>query len=153
MVAIGLSFAFIARAHAQDDTPEELNRRIQELYHQGRFKEAIPLAEKAVVLTKSAKGDGDPVTAQSLNNLAAVRGSGSLPTTAASAASGCTGLLRAFFGAAAFFGVGIGQLERAGLGCQAKNQPCFTGKAIDWNHGNAERACGRSNPVNRNFRS
>jgi hypothetical protein len=54
---------------------------------------------------------------------------------------------------AAFFGVGIGQLERAGLGCQAKNQPCFSGKAIDWNHGNAERACDRSNPVNRNFRS
>src|ERR1700737_1998131 len=57
--------------------------------------------------------------------VSSVRGSGSLPTTAASAASGCTGLLRAFLGAAAFFGVGIRQLERAGLGCQAKNQPCF----------------------------
>src|SRR5271166_1940273 len=65
-------------------------------------------------------------------------------TTAASAASGCTGLLRAFLGEAAFFGVGNGQLERAGLGCQPKNQPCFSGKAIDWNHGNAERACDRS---------
>jgi hypothetical protein len=50
--------------------------------------------------------------------VSSVRGSGSLPTTAASAASGCTGLLRAFLGAAAFFGVGIGQLERAGLGSQ-----------------------------------
>jgi hypothetical protein len=50
-----------------------------------------------------------------------------LPTTAASAASGCTGLLRAFLVVAAFFGVGIGQLERAGLGCQAKNHPCFSG--------------------------
>ena len=48
-----------------------------------------------------------------------------LPTTAASAASGCTGLLRAFLVVAAFFGVGIGQLERAGLGCQAKNPLCF----------------------------
>jgi hypothetical protein len=46
---------------------------------------------------------------------------------AASAASGCTGLLRAFLGEAAFFGVAIGQLERAGLGSQAKNQPCFSG--------------------------
>jgi len=36
-------------------------------------------------------------------------------------------LLKAFLGAAAFFGVGIRQLERAGLGCQAKNQPCFSG--------------------------
>src|SRR5258707_15867909 len=42
--------------------------------------------------------------------VSSVRGSGSLPTTAASAASGCTGLLRAFLGAAAFFGVGIEQL-------------------------------------------
>src|SRR6266403_3664187 len=57
--------------------------------------------------------------------VSSVRGSGSLPTTAASAASGCTGLLRACVGLAAFFGLGIGQLERAGLGCQAKNQPCF----------------------------
>ena len=56
--------------------------------------------------------------------ISSVRGSGSLPTTAASVASGCTGLLKAFLEAAAFFGVGIGQLERAGLGCQAKNQPC-----------------------------
>ena len=32
-----------------------------------------------------------------------------MPTTAASAASGCTGLLRAFLGEAAFFGVDIGQ--------------------------------------------
>ena len=59
--------------------------------------------------------------------ISSVLGSGSLPTTAASAASGCTGLLKAFLEAAAFFGVGIGQLERAGLGCQAKNQPCFNG--------------------------
>jgi hypothetical protein len=66
---------------------------------------------------------------------------------------GLHGFTKGVFGVAAFFGVGIGQLERAGLGCQAKNQPCFGGKAIDWNHGNAERACDRSNPVNRNFRS
>src|SRR5262245_38466656 len=57
--------------------------------------------------------------------VSSVRGSGSLPTTVASAASGCTGLLRAFLGAAAFFGVGIGQLERAGLGCQAKKSTVF----------------------------
>src|SRR6266404_834507 len=57
--------------------------------------------------------------------VSSVRGSGSFPTTAASAASGCTGLLRALLAEAAFFGVGIGQLERARLGSQAKNQPCF----------------------------
>src|SRR6266403_85046 len=53
--------------------------------------------------------------------VSSVLGSGSLPTTAASAASGCTGLLRAFLGAAAFLGVGIGQLERApGLAAKGK---------------------------------
>jgi len=36
-------------------------------------------------------------------------GSAFLQTTAASVASGCTGLLRAFLGTATFFGVGIGQ--------------------------------------------
>src|SRR5438132_2955448 len=69
-------------------------------------------------------------------------GSGSLPTTVASAASGCTGLLRAFLGAAAFFEVGIGQLERAGLGCQAKNQLCFSGS-----HGRLEERCVRISAI------
>jgi hypothetical protein len=32
------------------------------------------------------------------------------------------------FGEAAFFGVGIDQLERARLGSHAKNQPCFIDK-------------------------
>jgi hypothetical protein len=49
-----------------------------------------------------------------------------LPTTAASAASGCTGLLRVFLGGLSSR-VGMGQLERAGLGCQTKNQPCLSG--------------------------
>src|SRR5258707_12282235 len=57
--------------------------------------------------------------------VSSVRGSGSLPTTAASAVSGCTGLLRALLAGAAFFGIGIGQLERARLGSQAKNKPGF----------------------------
>src|SRR5260370_8852316 len=60
--------------------------------------------------------------------VSSVRGRGSLPTTAASAVSGCTGLLRALLAGAAFFGLGIGQLERARLGSQAKNQPCFIHK-------------------------
>jgi len=47
-------------------------------------------------------------------------------SSAASAASGCTDLLKGVFGAA-FFWVGMGQLERAGLGCQAKNQPGSSG--------------------------
>src|ERR1700676_5505996 len=75
--------------------------------------------------------------------VSSVRGSGSLPTTAASAASGCTGLLRAFLGAAAFFGVGIGQLERAGLGFQEKNQPCFSVRDLPQNFPEQHVSCPR----------
>ena len=38
---------------------------------------------------------------------------------------GLHGFAKGVFGGDGFFGVGIGQLERAGLGSQAKNQPCF----------------------------
>ena len=61
-----------AEAPAEDDSPEELSGRIEQLSQQGKYKDAIPLAEKLVILTKRAKGDEDPDTATSLNNLAAL---------------------------------------------------------------------------------
>ena len=70
LLALGFSVVVNAQAPADDDSPAELNRRIVELYREGKFKEAIPLAEKLVALTKRAKGDEDPDTATSLNNLA-----------------------------------------------------------------------------------
>src|SRR6516225_6703540 len=63
--------------------------------------------------------------------VSSVRGSGSFPITAVSAASGCTGLLKAFLGAAAFLGIGIGQLERAGLGCQAKKSTVLPRSSLE----------------------
>jgi hypothetical protein len=68
-LALGLISALKANASAEDNTPAELNGKILELHREGKFKEAIPLAEKAVVLTKRAKGDEDAETATSLNNL------------------------------------------------------------------------------------
>jgi tetratricopeptide (TPR) repeat protein len=73
ILAIGVSGAFSVKARAEDNTLVErriLIWRIDDLYGEGKFKEAIPLAEKVVVLTKRAKGDEDPDTATSLNNLA-----------------------------------------------------------------------------------
>ena len=70
LLALGAIFVVNARAPAEDDNPPELNRQIVQLYHEGKFKEAIPLAEKLVVLTKRAKGGEHPDTATSLNNLA-----------------------------------------------------------------------------------
>ena len=71
LVAIALSSAVIAQVPAQDDSPAELRQRVMELYQQRKYKEAIPLAEKLVVV-KRAKGEEDPDTATSLNNLAAL---------------------------------------------------------------------------------
>ena len=70
-LALGVTFGFKAQAApTDDDNAAESSRRIVELYQQGKYPEAIPLTEKLVVLTKRAKGDEDPDTAQSLNNLA-----------------------------------------------------------------------------------
>jgi len=46
MIALGLSFAVTTKAPAEDDSPAELSRRIVELYQQGKYQEAIPLAQK-----------------------------------------------------------------------------------------------------------
>ena len=47
-----------------------LNQRIVELFKQGKYQEAIPLAEKAVDIAKRLRGPEDPEFATSLNNLA-----------------------------------------------------------------------------------
>ena len=72
LLALGFSVVANAEAPAEDDSPGELIGRIEELSQKGKYKEAIPLAEKLVVLTRRAKGDEDPDTATSLNNLAAL---------------------------------------------------------------------------------
>ena len=51
---------------------EELNQQVFQLYGQGRYREAIPLAARAVAITEQALGPTHPSTAQSLNNLAAL---------------------------------------------------------------------------------
>ena len=70
VLAFDFHFVVNAQAPAEDDFPAQLNRRVVELYQQGKYKEAIPLAEELVTLRKHAKGDEDPDTARSLNNLA-----------------------------------------------------------------------------------
>ena len=70
LLAAGLSSVGSGQPAAQEESPAELNQRIPKLYQQGKYEEAIPLAEKLVVLTRRAKGEEDPDTATSLNNLA-----------------------------------------------------------------------------------
>jgi CHAT domain-containing protein/Flp pilus assembly protein TadD len=51
---------------------ERLNQQVGELYQQGKYNEAIPLAEKALVIRKKVSGENHLNTAESLNNLAAL---------------------------------------------------------------------------------
>jgi Flp pilus assembly protein TadD len=55
---------------ANDEDLQALNQRIVALFKQGKYQEAIPLAEKAVDMTRRLRGTEDPQTAETLNNLA-----------------------------------------------------------------------------------
>src|SRR5215469_7176905 len=63
LLAFGFCFLVSARVLAEDESPTELMRRIAELYEQGKYREAIPLAEKLVALMKKLRGPEDPQTA------------------------------------------------------------------------------------------
>lgn len=68
--AIWIVFHFAPTALAQ--SPEEavqLNARAMQLLDQGRFAEAIPLAEKALEIRRNTLGEMNHYTAGSYNNL------------------------------------------------------------------------------------
>ena len=54
-LALGFSFLVGGQALAEEDSPDELNRRIGELSNRGKGKEAISLAEKLVALTEQTR--------------------------------------------------------------------------------------------------
>ena len=49
---------------------ERLNEQVAQLYQQGKFNAAIPLAEQALAIRKHILGENHPDVATSLNNLA-----------------------------------------------------------------------------------
>ena len=51
---------------------EKLNQQVEQLYQQGKYAEAIPLAEKALAIQEKVLGKEHPDVATSLNNLAAL---------------------------------------------------------------------------------
>jgi tetratricopeptide (TPR) repeat protein len=55
---------------AKGDDPNALNQEVNQLIEQGKYQEAIPIAERAVELAKRVRGLEHPDTALSLNNLA-----------------------------------------------------------------------------------
>src|ERR1700694_2852339 len=72
LLALNVAFVVNAQSRAKDDSYADLFRQFTKLFNQRKFKEALPLAEKLVDLTKRAKGEEDPDTATDLSNLGAV---------------------------------------------------------------------------------
>jgi CHAT domain-containing protein len=64
----------IAQISSQDQEAlaeaKKLHDQVLELYQQGKYNEAIPLAKKVLAICKQVLGDNHPLTAQSLNDLA-----------------------------------------------------------------------------------
>ena len=69
LFALGLLIFASSASLAQDDDLGSLNQRIYKLFAEGKYQEAIPLAERAVGIATRVRGPEDPETATSLNNL------------------------------------------------------------------------------------
>ena len=52
------------------ESAHELNNQMIQLYRQGRYSEAVPIAQRAVELRRKQLGEDHPDYATSLNNLA-----------------------------------------------------------------------------------
>ncbi|HAX74953.1 MAG TPA: kinesin, partial [Cyanobacteria bacterium UBA11372] len=58
-----------AEQSAEVEEAERLNQQVVELYQQGKYAEAIPLAQRALAIREKALGSEHPDVAASLNNL------------------------------------------------------------------------------------
>jgi tetratricopeptide (TPR) repeat protein len=54
---------------AENDDPEALNKQVDQLIEQGRYQEAIPIAQRAIEAAKRARGSEQAETATAVNNL------------------------------------------------------------------------------------
>ena len=67
LVGLFLSVPRAALAQGLDEAAT-LNQQVLQLYSQGRYSEAIPLAQRALAIREKALGSDHPEVAQSLNN-------------------------------------------------------------------------------------
>jgi len=70
MLGIAFALGACARAYAQSNDPEALNKQVIELYRVGQYAAAVPLAERYAEEMKSRYGAEAPQYATALNNLA-----------------------------------------------------------------------------------
>src|SRR5271165_5955931 len=69
LLAVGLWILGCPASWAEDDDPNALNQQVNQLIAQGKYQEAIPIAERAIEVSKRVRGPEQPETAAALNNL------------------------------------------------------------------------------------
>src|ERR1700693_4157687 len=69
LLALGLWILACTASLAEDDDPNALNHQVNQLIEQGKYQEAIPIAERALEVAKRARGPEHPETANALDNL------------------------------------------------------------------------------------
>ena len=69
LLAVGFWILGCPASWAEDDDPNALNQQVNQLIEQGKYQEAIPIAERAVELSKRVRGPEQPETVEALNNL------------------------------------------------------------------------------------
>jgi tetratricopeptide (TPR) repeat protein len=69
LLALGLWIVACPVSWAEDDDPSALNQQVKQLIEQGKYQEAIPIAERALEVAKRTRGSEHPETADALNNL------------------------------------------------------------------------------------
>jgi CHAT domain-containing protein/Tfp pilus assembly protein PilF len=70
LIAAGFFSVDIFPASAQTDEAASLNQQAEKLYKEGRFSDAIPLAQRALAIRENALGPDHPDVADILNKLA-----------------------------------------------------------------------------------
>jgi CHAT domain-containing protein/tetratricopeptide (TPR) repeat protein len=70
IMVLAVCLGFTAGASAQQAQWDELNRQVVKLYQNGRYADAIPIAERALEVAAKTIGPNDPRVATALNNLA-----------------------------------------------------------------------------------
>jgi hypothetical protein len=69
LITLALWVLALPTIFAQEEDLNTLNQEISKLAGAGKFKEALPIAERAVEVSKRTHGLEDPTTANSLDNL------------------------------------------------------------------------------------
>ena len=99
LLALRLWILVCPAALAEDDDPKALDRQVNELIEQGKYQEAIPIAQRAVEMAKRTQGSEQPETAAVASGRNLLREL--KPSGEARAGEGVMGLRRGFIQAGA----------------------------------------------------